>query len=76
MVSAVEGQTFGELADLTGVNAAEKQAVAGSRTFSGKRVRACAAVCDGSGRTFCTGHRYDSSQWSARVRDSLRSTCL
>jgi len=76
MLSAVEGQAFGELADLAGANAAEKRAVAWSRTFSGKQGRACTAACDGSGCTFCTGHRYDSSQWSARVRDSSRSTCL
>jgi len=76
MLSAVERQAFGELADLAGANAAEKRAIAGSRTFSGKRVRACGTACDGSGHTFYTGHRYDSSQWSARVRDSLRSTCL
>jgi len=75
MLSAVERQAFGELADLAGANAAEKRAIAGSRTFSGKRVRACGTACDGSGHTFYTGHRYDSSQWSARVRDSSRSTC-
>jgi len=62
MLSAVEGQAFAELADLAGANAAEKRAVAGSRTFAGKQVRACGTAGDGSGRTFCAGHRYDSSQ--------------
>jgi len=76
MLSAVAGKLFGELADLAGANAAEKRAVAGSRTFSGKRVRACGEVCDGSDRTFYTGYRYDNCQWSALVGDSLRSTCL
>jgi len=71
MLSAVEGQAFGELADLAGANAAEERLVA----VSGKRVRACEAVYDGSGRAFATGHRYGSSQWCARVRCSLRSTC-
>jgi len=76
MLSAVEGQAFGQLADLAGANAAEKRAFAWSRTFSGKQVRAGGVACDGSGCTFYTGHRYDSSQWSARVRDSSHSTCL
>jgi len=40
MLSAVEGEAFGELADLAGANAAEKRAVAWSRTFSGKQGRA------------------------------------
>jgi len=53
----------------------EKRPVAGSLTFSGKRVRACEAAYDGFGRTFCTGHRYGSCQWSPRVRGSSRSTC-
>jgi len=44
MLSAVEGQAFGELADLSGANAAEKRAVAGSQTFSGKHVCACGAA--------------------------------
>jgi len=44
MLSAVEGQAFGELADLAGANAAEKRAVACSRTFSGKQLRACGAA--------------------------------
>jgi len=35
MLSAVEGQAFGELADLAGANAAEERLVA----VSGKRVR-------------------------------------
>jgi len=48
MLSAVEGQAFGELADLANANAAEKQAVAGSRTFCVKQVRACGAAYDGS----------------------------
>jgi len=39
MLSAVEGQAFGELADLACANAAEKRAFAWSRTFSGKQVR-------------------------------------
>jgi len=52
----VEGQAFGELTDLAGANAAEKRAVAGSRTFSGKRVRQCGAAYDG-----CT---YDCSGFS------------
>jgi len=39
-VSAVEIEAFGELGDLAGANAAEKRAVAWSRTFSGKQVRA------------------------------------
>jgi len=59
MLSAVEGQASAELADLAGANAVEKRAVAWRRTFTGKQVRACGAACDGSGRTFCTGHRYD-----------------
>jgi len=40
MLSAVDGQAFGELADLAGANAAEERPVAGSLTFSGKRVHA------------------------------------
>jgi len=44
MPSAVEGQAFGELADLAGANVAEKRAVVWSRTFSGKQVRACGAT--------------------------------
>jgi len=39
MLRAVEGQAFGELADLAGSNAAEKRPVTGSLTFSGKRVK-------------------------------------
>jgi len=37
MLSAVEGEAFGELADLAGANAAEKRAVAWSRTFPGNK---------------------------------------
>jgi len=33
MLNAVKGQAFGELAGLAGANAAEKRAVAGSRTL-------------------------------------------
>jgi len=68
--SSGAGVEFGELVDLAGANAAEK------RTFSGKRVHACGAANDSFGRKFCTGHRYGSSQWSAHVKGSLRSTCL
>jgi len=39
MLSVVKVQAFGDLADIAGANAAEKRTVAGSRTFSGKRVR-------------------------------------
>jgi len=39
MLSAVEGQAFGELADLAGANAAEKRAVAWSGTFAWSRER-------------------------------------
>jgi len=50
-----------------GANAAEERPVAGTLTFSGMRVRACEAVYDDSG--------HGSSQWSARVRGSLRASC-
>jgi len=48
----VEGKASVQVVDL-----AEKWPVAGRRIFSGKRVRLCGAANDGSGRTFCTGHR-------------------
>jgi len=55
--------------------AARTLPVAVSLTISGKRVRACETEYEGSGRSFCNGHRYGNSQWSARVRDTLHSTC-
>jgi len=44
MLSAVERQAFGELADLAGANAAEKRAVACSRLIGGL-LRWASAVC-------------------------------
>jgi len=44
MLSAVEAQASGDLADLAGVNAAEKRPVAGSRIFSGKRAHVYEAI--------------------------------
>jgi len=70
----VEAQASGDLADLAGVNAAEKRPVAGSRIFSGKRAHVYEAIYGASGCTFCTGYHYGSSMWSARGRGSLRST--